>query len=486
VDTSAARRYGGAGLGLTISANLVRLMGGRIWMESRPGEGSTFHFTARLSQGPEAGESAGLPAAEALEGVRVLAVEGHATHRRFLQDTLTSWGMRPTLAEGAAAALEALEGAGERREPFAVVLLDAALDQEGGLTLVKRVQGHSGFAGTILLLAPAGLWSVEARDLGVRQVVKPVKQSDLRAAILKGLGVPTTGPALPAPSPLPEGRPLRILLVEDNTVNQNIFRRLLTRMKHTVVVAGNGKEALRTLERESFDLVLMDIQIPEMDGLEATAHIREKEKGTGRHLPVIALTAHAMKGDRERCLEAGMDGHVSKPIQTQELFEAIGKLFPAHGPGDGPETVAVPSPPSGGQPVPEVTPSDRAEVIDEASALVLVGGDRQMLRDMAADFLARWPGMLEEMRRALACGDRSTLARHAHTLKGQVGQVGARRARELARGLEALAPAGDPQELEVAFAALGREIERVQAALRSLTGGQESAASSGPEPDTTG
>ncbi|HMD96451.1 MAG TPA: PAS domain S-box protein [Terriglobia bacterium] len=328
-DGSTARKFGGTGLGLTISSRLVKMMGGRIWLESELGKGSCFHFTipvlvAATTAVPEPIEQS------RLAGLRVLVVDDNPTNRRILGEMLERWGMKPVPTESGGQALAALERAREAAAPFALLLADVNMPQMDGFTLVERIRQHEDLRKTtIMMLTSVGQRgdAARCRELGIAAyLIKPIGQSQLLDAILNVLG--TRAQAADAPRPnlvtrhsLREGqRKLRILLAEDNAVNQKLASRLLEKRGHTVVVAANGREALKALEKEEFDLVLMDVSMPEMDGLEAARAIRAAEQTTGAHLPIIAMTAHAMKGDRERCLAAGMDGYLAKPVQARELF----------------------------------------------------------------------------------------------------------------------------------------------------------------------
>ena len=330
-DGSMSRTYGGTGLGLTISSRLVAFMGGRIWVESEPGKGSRFHFTAHFGLQKVPARTVVPRDPTTLRDMRVLVVDDNATNRQILLKMLTNWHTNPTAVESGARAITALREAQGLGSIFPLILLDAQMPEMDGFALAECIKRNPDWrAATIMMLSSAGQRgdARRCRELGVAAyLTKPVRQGELLDAILTALG---TRPIKEAPPVLvtrhslrENSNHLRILLVEDNAVNQVLAVRLLEKRGHTVVVAGNGKEALAALEKQSFDLVLMDVQMPEMDGFEATIAIREKEKTSGNHVPIIAMTAHAMVGDKERCLEAGMDDYISKPIRPEELNDFL-------------------------------------------------------------------------------------------------------------------------------------------------------------------
>ena len=338
-DGSMTRKYGGTGLGLTISARLAEMMQGRIWVESEVGHGSKFHFTARL----EKAQRPALPSPElvleprALAGVRALIVDDNATNRRLLEELLNRWDVLAESASGAEAALDAMRRRRTEGRAFHIVLTDAQMPQVDGFELAERIRRDPDLAGpVIMMLTSVGEHgdAARCRALGVRAyLTKPIRQSELREAVAGALGITlhrrSTAALLTRHSLREAARGgLRILVVEDNPINLRLAVTLLEKAGHTVVTAADGRQALGILERDRFDVALVDLQMPEMDGFELTAAVRAGEASAGAHLPIIALTAHAMKGDRERCLAAGMDAHVSKPIRAEELWEAIRSLEP--------------------------------------------------------------------------------------------------------------------------------------------------------------
>ena len=331
-DGSMTRKFGGTGLGLTISSRLVSLMNGKIWVESESGKGSSFHFTACIGE-------ASAPAPDPLHtasiiGLKVLIVDDNATNRRILMDTLRKWSMVPTAAESAAEALRLLVDAQTRHEPFELLLTDVHMPEMSGFDLVEQINEHQYLASPTIMMLTSGHRSGGARcqELGVSSyLTKPVRASELYASIAATITTrvsDTAALSLVTVSTPPKNSkgtlsPMNILLAEDNIINQRLAVRILEKFGHRVTVAENGRRAVEILGQQEFDLVLMDIQMPEMDGLQATAAIREKEKGTGLRIPIIAMTAHAMIDDKQMCLGAGMDQYISKPIHSADLIALV-------------------------------------------------------------------------------------------------------------------------------------------------------------------
>jgi PAS domain S-box-containing protein len=458
-DSSMNRKYGGTGLGLTISSRLVQLMGGKIWLDSALGEGSTFHFTARLSRANGATPKPLPKDVLKLRNLDVLVVDDNFTNRKILDGMLKRWSIRPETVSSGAEGLAALERAASAGSPFPLVLVDAQMPEMDGFALAERVRQNPKLAGaTIMMLTSAGQRgdAARCRELGIAvYLIKPIRQSELLEAILAALGKSSDkGPAsVVTRHTLRENRrKFHILLAEDNLVNQCLAVRLLEKLGHKVVVASNGIEALDLLKRDRFDLVLMDIQMPKMNGFQTTAEIRKEEESTREHLPIIAMTAHAMEGDRARCLDAGMDGYVAKPIRFEDLVDAIEHL------GQSPEAAKV-----------AATPTPRQqEPIDIASALARVEGDVELLQEMVALFLEELPDLLTNLREAVTAGDAKAIERAAHKLKGSVGNFAAQPAFEAALRLEKIGRAGDLTEAEPAYQALLQDIEPLRSAFAGL------------------
>ncbi|MBI3408993.1 MAG: response regulator [Planctomycetes bacterium] len=471
-DGSSTRRYGGAGLGLTITNRLVDVMGGRIWLESVFGQGSTFHFTARLGKASPS-RIVTMPASrEGLRGLPVLIVDDNATNRVVLQEILSHWEMKPTVVAGGAEALARLSDMASS-EAFRLVLVDAMMPEMDGFAVAQSIRDLGLTpAPAILMLSSADRPGEAARSraLGVSGFLrKPIRRAELLERLLQCLGTQSEAPLLadevslptafspqetPQVEPSMDITPFRILLAEDSVVNQKLAVRILEKQGLQVEVADTGRRALELWRQKPFDLILMDVQMPDLDGMTATATIRAAERESGRHVPIIAMTAHAMKGDRERCLDAGMDGYVSKPIQTAELLQVISELLP-------PRRTERP-------------------LLDRDALLAQVEGDVDLLRELVDMFHDERPRLTEQLRTALAQGEAMAVHKAAHTLKGAVSNFAAQAAREMAQTLENMGRANDLSGAGDVYEALALELEQVEEALRAFVQTPDASAKAAP------
>ncbi|HEV2490232.1 MAG TPA: response regulator, partial [Candidatus Acidoferrales bacterium] len=459
-DGSTTRKYGGTGLGLAITQRLAQLQGGKLWVESEPNKGSVFHFIVRLGIPGRELATPGEPDPDSLRGLRVLVVDDNHTNRQILLELLKNWRMVPQEAESGKLALELLERAQWEGKPFRIVILDFQMPVMDGLSLAHRIQNDARFSATSTIMLSSSAQPGEksqGRDSGISAyLIKPVEPSELLDAILNAVtpAVNTSPAPVPVSSPEKVLRPassLRILLAEDNAVNRQLATRLLEKRGHSVVAVNDGRQALQAIEREKFHLVLMDVQMPEMDGLEATRMIRKNEKSTGEHLPVVAVTAHVMKGDREKCIEAGSDDYVSKPIQAEELYSVIDRLQkPSLDSNNGQSMSASPSP---------APPFVTEELLDH------VQGDRELLADIIRLFRAEVAMLLRELREAAQKADAAAISRTSHTLKGSIGNFGSGPAYQAAKKIDEIARTGDAAAAGALLPHLESEIERLQTAL---------------------
>ncbi len=455
-DGSITRHYGGTGLGLAICARLAGLMGGRVWLESELGKGSSFHFTITLEK-PER-HPALIPAVTTdLLEVPVLIVDDNPASQRILQDMARDWGMDATVADSASKAIQAIGEVSGTDLMYRLIIVDARMPGTDGFELIEQIQKKFGSSVPMLMMLTSADQSRDVRrcrELGVRAyILKPVRKSELLAACLAVLGDATKllsgESALKSrPSATPTGT--RILLVEDNPVNQRVAARMMESQGHFVRIAGDGGEALSILSQEEFDLIFMDIQMPGIDGLNATRTIRERERQTGGHVPIVAMTAHAMRGDEERCIEAGMDGYLSKPVSGKAIAQAIQKFARI---------------PNSDAPIRQQAAA-KVMTWNPALALERIEGDQDLLVELMQIFLEETPKQLTALDTAVATMNFEEIGRIAHTLKGELGYLALSEAAEKAKQLEAHAQSQKSKGLSNAIASLKVDLNEIASAMK--------------------
>lgn len=476
-DTSTTRRFGGTGLGLTICKQLVHLMKGKIWVESAVGKGTTFHFTVNMKVADEQ-PSTSLFKLESLRGVRTLVVDDNATNCRIVEEMLKSWQLSPTVVDGGVAAITRMQQAVKVGEPFQLILLDCMMPGMDGFSVAELVTGNPVFENPtiIMISSAAGLGdAVRCQEAGIAHyMTKPVIKSELFDVIADAMGQEHSRgklakPAAEKPSQdLSPARPLHILAVEDDAINQRVAVGYLTQAGHRVTLANNGREAISLVDalgneaNESFDLILMDIQMPEMDGFKATAVIRNREKETGTHVPIIAMTAAAMRGDRERCLDAGMDAYIAKPISVEFLFDTIqektgvAKLSFTRSR----ENDALPDAKNVSQ--------DGVSLVDfEAAKSNIPGGSAGILKTYRV-FLGECSRLNSEMEIALAHSDAAEVKRTAHSLLGSAKILRADQLAEIALKMESLGNFGELEKAHVLYPKLRDVVFKTREAVEAF------------------
>lgn len=460
-DGSCTRKYGGTGLGLTISRRTVEMLGGTMWVESSPGKGSAFHFRfpVEVSQASLPRESGSW--IEPLEGVPILIVDDNPTNCRILQSVVQSWKMRSAIASSADQALTLTHAALASTSPFQLFLIDADMPGTDGFTLARTIQAAQATRSAIVMMLTSNSLhgaAVRCRESGIANYVeKPVSPKELLRSIVSAKEGPNASQSVPAVLPKAHCS-LRILLAEDSPVNQQLVFEILAKQGHTVEVAFNGKQALAAMKAQRFDVILMDVQMPEMGGLEASSEIRRMEQNTGKHIPIIALTAHAMSGDRERCLAAGMDGYLPKPFYPSELLDAL-SLHCSPSPKSSPTASPTHE---------NTTIATENSILDTEEALARAGGSKALLRRLCQVFLENLPSMWMQIQRSVSASDAAATAHAAHTLKGSASLLGATEVTTRARELEMLGKSGKLDGAMSVLNRLDRELQRLALEVATL------------------
>jgi two-component system sensor histidine kinase/response regulator len=471
-DKSTTREYGGTGLGLAISKQLVELMHGEISIESEVGKGTAFHFTARFKLQPKPAVSRYESDREYMQGLKVLVVDDNETNRFILQEMTNVWGMSPVVATGVDEAIEVMEKARCGGEPIQLVLTDMYMPRRDGFDLIEWLHARPEYSDVkvmILSSGPTPEHRTRAKEMKVASyLTKPIRQSTLFDAIATAVGPAeaVTVEATTVPTAIDQGQTvpaLQVLLTDDNPVNQMTATTMLQKLGHAVVVANNGRQAVEMVNEQRFDMVFMDVQMPEMDGVTATGEIRKRERETGRHIPIVAMTAHAMRGDRERCLEAGMDDYVSKPIRRKDLAEVIARVAERFSIGG-----QATSEPADGSTIDD--DEEGKMILDEAALLEECDNDKELLRRMVEIFDRDSRERLPRLREAVRAGKAEIVKEEAHALKGGIGTFYAGVAYETAYSLERMGTEGTLDDAEPTLHILEGQLRTLREKLDELMG----------------
>lgn len=482
-DNSMKRKHGGTGLGLAIAKQLCQMMGGEIGVESEVNKGSLFWFTARFGNESQKGRVSD-PSHNSLRGLKVLVVDDNTTNRTILEHYLVNWGMEGDSAESAVKALQLLRDAAQQGRPYDLAILDMMMPEMTGIELAHAIRSDSSISNIqLVMLTSAGMWNSadEARQVGIAAyLTKPVRQSRLfnaLAAVMSGEPAPTRDKVTPQLPKEEEHFSVDVLLVEDNVINQEVARAMLEGLGCRIDLASNGLEAIRAVSNKRYDIVFMDCQMPKMDGYEATRTIRTSENGGGYHLPVIALTAHAMEGDQEACLAAGMDGYLTKPFAESQLIAVLKQWVDPKKVGKGNKPASEPAHAKSSSIVDTCSDGESKDKEDhersfvDSSALEKIAalqrdGHPSILHKVITMYFQSSADLLEKIREAIASGDGPTVNRAAHTLKSSSANLGAFGLADLCKKMELLGKANTLQDAGTLLSSIERQYEGVEEALK--------------------
>jgi CheY-like chemotaxis protein len=462
VDASTTRRHGGTGLGLAICNELLRLMGSRLTVHSAIEKGSRFSFRISFGLYSDAEHAARAPSPLAsLRSTHVLVVDDNESIRRIVSKALSSWSLLPETADSGEEALRKVVAAKQKGTPFPLVIVEASMPGMDGYELAARLHQVADPPAIVMMVWPPDRRELRQRPADATPVVflqKPVSQAELQDAIMRALDVAPETPAVEDEEDVDvfsSEKPLTVLVAEDMLANQKVVAAILRKRGHRVLIARDGREAVDLFRREKFDVVLMDVQMPEMDGLEATVAMRQQEKERGESVAIIAMTAHAMRGDREKCLQAGMDAYLAKPIDVHELLELVEGVATGSRIGPGAADSGI-----------RHSASPEPQVIDISATLHRLGGDEELLQSFIGFWDEDYPQLWKSVERAAQAGDADTLRRAAHSLKGLAANFSAAACVAAADYIETRARGGDIGNLDAALNKLKVELERLNEALQ--------------------